>query len=525
MLTITEKEGKCTVSREGCLVFECPVSFDPGRTLDLLRTINSLQADDGTPIYAKYRIHKTPVWALMQEQLFWTYLQPLVKYRPVIDWLAEHADEPVEISIEGIAIWHRLIKKSSDRQSPCAEWRDRLEILFLCVNAAICGLFGFLSGARVMLWSLNCRWGERWIDYRLKDIYSILWEKKVPFIEGFPFPGFKVAFQRFFGSKRIVFYAPNILKITSAARQGTQNVKYDFSRSPDLPENLIGPLIERFESYVANAGLQARLLEKLLRLGGFRQIIGIDEHTSYAAILCAARHLNLEMIGLQHGVFHKYSIGWCTPGIPHEYTGGYGRIIVWGTFWRTLLAELSSTYTEDRLEVGGFIRPSTINLRPQTRRQKCAPFTILLPYEFLANAEEIADYVHAFHKRGYKVLFKVRFDDTLDQQLAMLPREKLELVPELTQEIIDAIHVCAGTSTTMMYELLHLGVPAWFIETRHDSNIHMVEKGIASRITLEMLEDEAFDPWQHMIFPSQDDSLFTLGGMPEKVLSLMRTTE
>ena len=141
-------------------------------------------------------------------------------------------------------------------------------------------------------------------------------------------------------------------------------------------------------------------------------------------------------------------------------------------------------------------------------------------YEFLANPEEIAAYVRAFHARGFKILFKVRFDDTLDEQLRMLDRQCLELVPDLTQELIDSVHVCAATSTTMMYELYYLGVPSWFIETKHDSNIHMVDHGLAVKVTLDMLQSPDFDPSKLIIPPINPEYVFSGGGIPERVVTL-----
>src|SRR5205814_7490863 len=99
----------------------------------------------------------------------------------------------------------------------------------------------------------------------------------------------------------------------------------------------------------ANLQLHARLFTRLLRAAGLRRVIGIDEHTNFCALICAAHALGIETIGLQHGVFHKYSIGWTTPGIPRSHTTGYDSILVWGEFWRDLLAELSTTYAPNQL--------------------------------------------------------------------------------------------------------------------------------------------------------------------------------
>jgi hypothetical protein len=288
-----------------------------------------------------------------------------------------------------------------------------------------------------------------------------------------------------------------------------------------MPPELLRRLVRRMEVMIANAILHAGQLTRLLQLAGIPRVIGIDEHTSYAALIVAARGRGVETIGLQHGVFHKYSIGWTTPGIPHGFTAGYDRLLVWGEFWRELLCTLGSTYTAQRLEAAGFIRPSTISLERRTTQPKGQPFRVLLPYEFLANANEIAAYVEAFHACGCKVLFKVRFDDTLTTQLQMLDRGKLELVSDLNQEVIESIHVCAGTSTTMMYELYYLNVPIWFIRTRHDSNIHMVEMGLAAEITLEKLRAPGFDPHAHLVPPRDPDRIFSPRSIPQAVLELV----
>jgi len=519
MVAITEQDAVCQLTREGAVVLECPVAFDPQRALDLLRQINMLQATDGTPIHARHREGSTPLWAMLQEHLFWEYLQPFIKYRPVIQWLAAHADERLTTTIPGIIIWHGLLSASP---SPAGGGRLRawFENAFLLVNATLTGLWTRATGAKFLLWSLNSVWGDRWIDYRLKDVYAALWKARVPFVKGFPFPGFKLIAKRLLGSRRPAFFAPNILRLHPSAYSLAEHADYDFAQVKTMPADLLRRLIQRFEVMAANARLHTRLLALLFRLAGIRRIIGIDEHTSFAALICAARADGIETIGLQHGVFHKYSIGWTTPGIPHEHTAGYDRILVWGEFWRKLLCELSSTYRAEQLLTAGFIRPSTVSLKPRSSEPPRGEFRILLPYEFLANPEEMANFVQAFLDRGFKVFFKVRFDDTLDEQLRMLPREKLELVPELTQELLDSMHVCAGTSTTMMYELYYLGVPSWFIETKHDSNIHMVDHGLGAKITLTMLQSPDFDPWSHLIAPANPEYIFSAGGIPASIVAL-----
>lgn len=522
MINITEENAVCRASEGGRVLFETPVAFHPQKALDLLRDINALQTESGEFIYSLYKQGDTHLWPLLQEHLYWEYLQSYIKYRDVINWLSTQDRRSVQTNVRGLMIWMDLMdgnfaQKNAKHQSRGI--RHKIEVMFLFLNAILCGLFVRLTGSRFLLWSLNCVWSKQWIDYRLKDVYAMLWEEGFPFLEGFPFPGFKNILKRLLGSRRLAFYAPNVLRVSHEACQTTHHVDYRWNSVADLSPDLLRKLVSHFEILMNNMSRQSHLMERLMKLAHIHKIVGIDEHTSFGAMICAARAAGISTLGLQHGVFHKYSIGWTTPGIPSEFTAGYNEILVWGPFWRDLLAKLSSTYRDFQLIPAGFIRPCTVSFRPRSCQPDSPPFKILLPYEFLANPEEIAAYITAFQKRGFKVYFKVRFDDTLDQQLHMLPRENLELVPELTQELLDSMHVCAGTSTTMMYEFYCLGMPVWFISTEHDSNIHMVENGLAAKITLDMLEDSNFDPFQHILPACNSEHIFSKEGMPEVLKS------
>jgi hypothetical protein len=519
VVSIVEQDAVCRIVRDGSILEEHPISFDPQAALLLLREINALKDPAGTPIHARYYEAKTPLWAMLQEHLFWEYLQPFIKYQNIIEWLAAHPAEKVETAIPGLSVWHRLLIEPTT-PAPSEHLRHAFENAFLIVNAALVGAWSRLRGAKFLLWSLNCVWDELWIDYRLKDVYAALWKEHISFIEGFPFPGFKLVVRRLFQGRRIALFAPNILRVLPTALKIAEHSDYDFQAVEKIPASFLRPLVQRFEVMAANVRLHTHLFTRLLRLAGIPRVIGIDEHTSFAALICASRALGITTTGLQHGVFHKYSIGWTTPSIPRESTAGYDHILVWGEFWRELLTELSTTYASDQLVPTGFIRPSTIKLKPRSCQPGSDPFKILLPYEFLANPAEIADYVRAFHARGFKIYFKVRFDDSLEQQLRCLPRDCVHLVPELTQELIDSVNVCAGTSTTMMYELYYLGIPSWFIDTKHDSNIHMVEKGIAAKITLAMLRSPDFDPRRHLISVVDPERIFSTGSIPASVVKL-----
>jgi len=518
--SILEENGRCRILRDGVIILESPAAHQPKRALELLKTINNLKDLNSRPIYSNSSTGEVHFWAMLQEHLFWEYLQPFIKYRDIIVWMLQNPDVELNCDIPGVNTWRNLIAKTNNSRISLSfnEWcRHMFEKVFLFCNALLCRLFSILSPPRFLLWSLNSVQKDHWIDFRLRDVYSVMDTDSISYLEGFAFPGFKPIAQRLFRRKQLAFYAPNVLRILPKAKLTCFHIEYDFHAVKGMPTALLRILVRQFELLMANARIQGTLLKYCLRIIGIRSIIGIDEHTTFAPLIAAAAKLHIETVGLQHGGFHKYSIGWTTPGIPHPFTNGYDKLLVWGRYWSDLLAKLSTTYTADRLYVSGFIRPSTLKLRGRLAQPRTDCFNILLPYEFLANPLEIADYIEAFAHRGYKVFFKVRFDDTLDQQLLMLPRGSLELVPELTQEILDSINVCAGTSTTMMYELYYLGVPVWFLGTEVDNNCHMVDSNLATLISLDALRDDDFDPYGKLIAPENVEYVISGEGIPQTI--------
>jgi len=520
-VVIRETDGKCQAFSGNQKVFECPVSADPNKSLQILLEINSLKDSSGVPIYANYKYGDFYLWPMFQESLFWADIQPFVKYQKVIEWLRTNGVNAIETDITELASLFQLITK---KDFSGVSWGYRLrvalrnvvELVFLHLNTLACALYTEIRGVNFLLYSMNSVWGKQWIDYRLKDLYDQLWKQSVRFLEGFYFPGFKFAFRRLIFSRRLAFYFPSFRAILVKHRT------YRLGAVPEVPGDVLSQFVRKYESRMAATVVQAKRLKALFRILGIKTVIGIDEHLTHAAMVVTSKPLGIRLIGVQHGVFHKYSIGWICPGIPRKYNVGYDQILVWGAFWRDLLSELSNLYGPEQLIPAGFIRPSTVRFKPRQPKPLGNPLKILLPYEFLANPDEIADFVKAFLKRGYQIYFKVRFDDPLPVQLRLLPKDRLILISALTQEIIDAVDVCAGTSTTMMYELYYLGVPIWFLKTKHDSNIHMVEKGLAAEVTLDEMDSDEFDPARYIIVPRNPEAIFAPGGIPSFVVEHLK---
>lgn len=520
---VVESGDHCKVY-DGSKEIECfDTSNDLRKTLTMLKEINALRSDAGIPIYQNYALNGIFFWSLFQDWLFSYILSPYVKYRDLIQWWSINIGLEIPTGLESCDNCISIVMQSSVTRpvSLFQKMREPLEVAILLINAIAVGIYRRLTGAKFLLWCLNCVSGTKWIDYRMKDIYQELWSRHVSFVEAFPFPGFKAALQRLLGSRRLCLFVPNVGYIQPSAIKNTIHFDYEGEVKGVPQEHLIG-IIKHVERMIANTQKSAQIFVKMLQFTGFRKVYAIDEHTSFAPLIYACTKLNIDIVGLQHGAIHEYSAGWTSPGIPHCFTMGYDKILVWGQYWRNLLAKLSNIYNLESLIPVGNIRPSTISLKPRCKTiEQHKKFHVLLIYEFLANPKETFAYVESFRRNGYAILFKLRFDTPIDEQLGAIPREWVQLVPEVTQEIVNKTHVCAGCATSLMYEFYYLGLPVWHLSMKLDNNRCMVEAGLASLVTLDDLDDPEFDPFKHRIFPDRQSEIFESEGIPSALISMI----
>ena len=513
---VVESNGFCIVYQDGNEVQRFVAVNNLPEALKTLQEINALQCHNGMPIYQQYCSEGIYFWSLIQESLFYDVLVPYIKYKEIIHWWRVNVGFETPTGLAPCDHCISIITAShlTRNQTVLQTARELLETLALFVNAVAVNVYRRISGARFLLWSLNSFWGRDWLDYRLKDVYSELWSRHIAFIETFPFPGFAAALRRLLRSRRLCLFVPNIGYIQPSAYKHLIHITYA-GEVTGIPREHLTRILQYFELKIANAQRQSRLFTKFLSITGLKQVYAIDEHTSFAPLVYACRKLTMNLVGMQHGVFHKYSVGWTCPGIPRQFTAGYDKILVWGEYWQALLARLSTVYRPDELLPTGYIRPSAFNLAPRQHQPlKSSEFRILVFYEFLANPDETFQYIETFHKKGYRIFFKIRFDDPVKSQLGSIPRDWVHPVHDLTQDFLDTINVCAGTMTSMMYELYVLGVPVWFLSMRNDNNVRMVEDGLAHLITLDMLSDSAFNPYSRLLNPTKQGSIAAAEGIP-----------
>jgi len=175
----------------------------------------------------------------------------------------------------------------------------------------------------------------------------------------------------------------------------------------------------------------------------------------------------------------------------------YDNILVWGDFWKDLLAKASSYYPPGVLRVAAnkhIYKPLDYSSIGANGSRK-----ILVPYEFLANTEKIGCYIRALLMKGYEIYFKTRPDEPIDAQLDCYlltgeERNQIVIVEEITDELMKKIDIVAGTSTTLIYDLLPYRKQTWVFDTDFCLLDQLVIRGVSKLIHLETLEEDIRRP-------------------------------
>jgi len=104
---------------------------------------------------------------------------------------------------------------------------------------------------------------------------------------------------------------------------------------------------------VRAAGIRRATAVGLLRLLRPKVLYLIDESGSGQPLLCAARHLGIRVVGIQHGDFAANPQYCDAPGFDREPADA---MCVWSSWYRDRLLRVSSIYTDDNVYVTGRLR-------------------------------------------------------------------------------------------------------------------------------------------------------------------------
>ena len=191
--------------------------------------------------------------------------------------------------------------------------------------------------------------------------------------------------------------------------------------------------------------------------------------------------MGIKTLGFQHGLYARRHEGYVMQGI--EKYRWYDNVLVWGEYWKSNALKNSSLYSSTYHIVCSNKHFYEYKYLPKKGKNK----VILIPYEFLSDSIKVGEYIKKFVKAGFKVLFKPRTDDLLQNQLDSYYldefKDKIEIIDALTPETMAEIDVIAGTMTTLLFEMLPYNKPIWILESSFRLMYDMVEDGFARLIT------------------------------------------
>ncbi len=522
---VHEEAGELIVAIDGHADRHFPLTEDLAGSYALIERLNQCATDTGRKLYAAWEQDGVFHWALYQEWLFWAFVRPLLKYREFLTWLNTEPSAEVETQIPDLDSLLLALRRTPAyrplRPATAFDWwRDRAELGFLSLNNWLVGIWMRWAGIRGLIFAAVPDANSN-RNFRLRDICDGLVKDGPRYVQSFVFSGFKsfLAFHRRFPEP--VLYLPHaqylhrsLLAQNSTSPRLTEDALQRFE--PELRPAL-QLIVEHLAAHLEANRAWERFVGRDLAFAGVQWIAGIDDHTAHVAYLAPARKLGIETIAVQTGPFRKLNVGWICPGIPPEYCIGHSIFLVWNDYWQRVLGEISNVYRTSRVLACGHIRPGSLRLAPRPARPPGSPVRVLFAWEFLADPAETAAYVNAMLARGLEVYFKLRPDTPDAVQLRFLPEARLHLLRTFTEETLHCLDVCAGTFTTVMYELHHLGLPLWYFPMSHDFGHRIAADGIARQIDLAMLNDPQFDPRAHLPSLGDAGSASTFGDCPAPV--------
>jgi hypothetical protein len=500
---ITVDCNEILVFQGGIEIQRFSLTDDLAKAHNIMEELSQMRETGGSALHRAWKKDDIFFWSMYNEPFFWHALRPAVKYRKLFVWLMSQPEPELKTDLFDLAAVWNIYKGNSLNLNRPGSWRkralDKLQTIGIFLHDVVTACRMRLNKTQVLVFGATHD-DECGRNFRLRDIYDEFNTHNIRFVTCYLFSGFRRYLRFLRTGNEIAFYLPHTMQIsTKGARQSTVEISPTSLEKvePDLA-GLLPSLIRYYGAVIESNMYNQRFIRTVLRLSGVSWIVGIDDHTGHSGFVPACKFLGIETIAVQTGPFRSLNIGWICPGIPKEDCVGYDKLLVWSPYWQKLLARMSGVYRENQLLPCGFIRPNSLRLKPKPKGPPHSPLRVLFAWEFLALPNETSNYLNAMVDRGMEVTLKIRPDTSVDVQLAGLPRDRIKLLQNFHEDCLADYDVCAGTFTTVMYELYHLGMPLWYLPMGHDFGHQIVEDKIARKVSLEMLENPEFCPLEHL---------------------------
>jgi hypothetical protein len=359
----------------------------------------------------------------------------------------------------------------------------KIAVIGLCMIGVtvVAWLVAIIKKKRILLYSIDKVSGEFQNDFRLDSLYGALHEAHVSYVELLhTVPGSSML-RHLWVRRRLVMYLeafdwitlPFVLRIK---RQIKPMLPSHIDELSQQEVQLFSFLIEKYVSMTVMSKLRCKIFRGLFKWNGFKALYAIDDVRHYGEIMYALKTLHVPSVGIQHGHFTKYHVGWLK--IAKNFsTGKPDTLVVWSGYWKAELLRLDPLFASDDIVIGG--APS---LNSPVAVEDDDVVTVLVPFETDADTLMVGECIRVLlSDPRFRVIFKVRSDMSVENQLkkySLQEHPRLSVRTKIIEDI-QSVDVVLGTYSTFLYEMIMLLRPVVLLETRLDYGEGMIKNDLA----------------------------------------------
>lgn len=446
-------------------------NYDLENTRELLQAFQELKDSRGVSLKDNYWCQGDNWFPSMVSYLYWHAFFPYVKYKPLVD---AFIDGHVEFEFDNQGAFYHLLMLVTGKRDSNAIKTAIFRSLVRLNNA----LAAARSNANLMFFRFELN------DFRSVEIRRTLDELGGNYLEVVP-PGRIVNLLGYLVRRRPYYYYGGV------SAGNCFNRRYDFTGLDRCLATLFARVVENLEFTVSGYVKETRKHSRRLKRTNIKTLYGFDDSNGYIfPLLYACHRRNIKTVGHQHGAYVRRHAGYVMEGIAKEDFRWFDQIIVWGRYWKDHLMKISSVYEPSTLLVGA--NRNTLNYSNDGERSYSRQRGVLIPYEFTTNTYKVGRYMERLIELGYRVYFKPRSDEALEDQLeayCLAPevRQRLAIVEKIDARVMRDIDVVAGTMTTLVYELLPFRKATWIFDVEYKHLEDLVEQGLAYKVRYEDL--------------------------------------
>jgi hypothetical protein len=450
------------------------------RGLDFLRRLNGLRNHHGERLSSCIRTEDFEPWWFSQEGLFWHLIVPYFKHharlQPAMAGLSEFS---AELAPEAQAVLSRLAQERSENlaYSGLAP-EEEAQAMRLALTSTAAALRFRLAGKDTLLYAIDILSPGKDHDFRIGAIYRELRSRGYMFVEYLHYSDPKQArANRELRNRSAVYFesfttlAANWRRSGGCAQAVMTAGSFDFSVFGH--DALFARAVARWALRKAyESVLEVRILRYLLRLGGIKRAVVLDDSRHANELIAACKSLGIPVLGYMHGLLNRYHVGLMAYGFEGARRHTFDLYGFWSEYFRQRVVQ-GGFYTEaDTFTCGPLRLPSqaeTDGLRTSPRKT-APPLRILIASEPRAPQEEVAAYILALlADTRFRVFVKSRPGEERPYACRGLSTEaqsQIALIPGGTVfEAFQQADVVVASYSSVLYEAALALRPILYIGT------------------------------------------------------------